>query len=64
MKNITQLRAALVETFNSVKSGKLDVQSAKEMNKAAGQILKSCSIELQYQSYTTDKPSIPFLDNK
>ena len=64
MKNVEELRKELVSVFDGLKSGEIDVKVASEMNRACGQIIKSCAVQLEYQSYRTDSPVIEFLEGK
>lgn len=59
--NITELRNRLLDLFQNITDGSIDLKIAKEMSNAAGKIIKSASVQLEYAIARGDKPSIPFL---
>lgn len=63
MKNITEVRAQLSEVFEMLKSGAIQPGTATELNNAAGKIINSVKVELEYYALRKEKPEIPFLKN-
>jgi|TARA_Y100000296_G_scaffold38168_1_gene44198 hypothetical protein len=64
MKNITELRDELALMFDQLISGDLEPKAAKELNNAAGKIINSCKVQLEYQGFKTTTPEIKFLDGE
>lgn len=62
MKTINQLRDELLSTFDSLKSGEIDVKVAAEMNNTAGKIIGTVKVELEYSELKNEIPSIAFLE--
>lgn len=62
MKNITEVREQLSEVFAMLKAGSIQPGTATELNNAAGKIINSLKVELEYYSQRKEKPEIPFLD--
>ena len=60
MKNIKELRIELSQVFMDLKAGKLDVKAAAEMNNAAGKIINTVKVQLEYAALK-EKPNIDFL---
>ncbi|NRE46698.1 hypothetical protein [Burkholderia pseudomallei] len=61
MKNIRDVRDELAGVFADLKSGKLKPADAAELNNAAGKIISSLKVELEYYGQRKEKPNIPFL---
>ena len=61
MKNLTELRGELTVLFDDLKNGKTDVKTASEMNNAAGKIINTLKVQLEYYNLTKETPNIPFL---
>jgi len=64
MKNVTELRTELASLFKQLKDGTIDPKAAKELNNAAGKIINSCKVQLEYQAFKTTAPKIKFLDGQ
>lgn len=62
MENIKELRKELIELFNSVKLGDIKKGDAKEMANAAGKLMTSIKLELDYAKLIDKKPIIDFLE--
>lgn len=60
-KNMTELRDQLLELFEEIGTGSADLKVAKEKSNAAGKIIKSASVQLEYAVARGEHPSIPFL---
>jgi hypothetical protein len=60
-KNITELRDDLLEIYAAIGTGAVNLNVAKEKSNAAGKIIKSASVQLEYAIARKEKPSIPFM---
>ena len=61
MKNITDLRNELCDTFDDLKAGNITPKVASEMNNSAGKIIHTLKVQLEYHTMTKSTPNIPFL---
>lgn len=61
-QNIETLRNDLLQSFEQLKSGKLDNKSAKEITNMAGKIILSSKVELDYIKYMEIDRKIEFLE--
>ena len=61
MKNIVELRNELTSVFESLKAGDVTPKVATEMNNAAGKIISSLKIQLEYANLRKEKPEVEFL---
>jgi len=61
MKNTTDLRTELIDVFNDLKKRKIDTGAAKSMVALSNSILKSASIEADYNKFLGNKDQIEFL---
>ena len=61
MKNINDLRNALIANFESVKKGEIDVKSNETLNNTAGKIMAGLQLELKHKIHTKDTEKIKFL---
>lgn len=64
MKNINEVRAQLAQVFESLKSGEIKADVAGELNNAAGKIIKSLQVELEYHKARRETPEIEFFNKK
>lgn len=64
MKTIEEVRSELVKVFMGLKEGSVSPKDATEMNNAAGKIINSCKVQMEYQSLRGEKPAIKFLSCK
>lgn len=62
MKNIVELRNNLAALFDQLKAGDIEIKTAAEMNNAAGKIIGTLKVELEYASLRQELPNIPFLE--
>ena len=62
IKNIDELRAELIKNYEAVRDDRRMVVQAKEVSNAAGKILGTIKVQLEYSKLNETKPSIPFLD--
>lgn len=58
---MTQLRDQVFDIFHDIGYGTVDLKAAKERCNAAGKIIKSAAVQLEYQVARGEKPEIPFL---
>jgi len=56
----TQLRNKLLEVFDDLGANKIQAGKAKELSNAAGKIIASVKVQLEYASLRKERPSIPF----
>jgi hypothetical protein len=61
MKNTTDLRNQLIEVLNDLRSRKIDTTAAKSMVALSNSILKSASVEADYNKFLGSKDQIDFL---
>jgi hypothetical protein len=59
--NVTELRDALLDLFHDIGEETVDLAIAKEKSNAAGKILKSAAVQLEYSKLRGEEPDIPFL---
>lgn len=64
VKNVEELRKELCDVFDGLRNGTLQAKEAKEMNNAAGKIIGSIKVELEYAHLRDEKPEIAFLVKK
>lgn len=60
-KNMTELRDDLLRLYAQIGTGDVELNVAKEKSNAAGKIIKSASVQLEYAVAREEKPEIPFL---
>jgi hypothetical protein len=63
INNVVDLRNALLENFDQMKSGELDVKTGKELTNALGKVMNSVKIELSQNIFLERKNKIGFLEN-
>lgn len=63
MNNITDLRNELAALFTQLKAGKIEAKQAVEMNNAAGKIINTVKVQLEYAALRKEAPDIPFMHN-
>lgn len=61
MKNVIQLRNELCEVFDGLRSGAVEAPLAKEVVNAAGKIINTVKLELEYAALRKETPVIEFL---
>jgi hypothetical protein len=62
MTTITEIRDNLIEVFNGLRDGSVDIKDAVEINNTAGKIINSAKVQIAYSALRGDTPYIPFLD--
>ena len=61
MKTIKEFRERLLEVFDGIKGGAVELKDAAEMNNSAGKIINTVRTQLEYHKLRKDKPQIDFL---
>jgi len=61
IKNVAELRAVLADTIEGVKNDPKRVQQAHEISNAAGKMIGTLKVELEYANLRKEKPDIAFL---
>jgi hypothetical protein len=64
MNNVLELRKELIQIFGGVKSKRLPLDRAHELNSTACKIINSVKLELVYAQLRKETPSIEFLATK
>lgn len=62
MTTITDIRDQLIEIFNGLRDGSVDIKDAVEINNTAGKIINSAKVQIAYSALRGEAPYIPFLD--
>lgn len=60
-KNMTELRNDMLDLYADIGTGDVDLAVAKEKCNAAGKIIKSAAVQLEYAVSRRAKPNIPFM---
>jgi hypothetical protein len=61
MTTITDIRNDLIEVFNGLRDGSIDIKDAVEINNTAGKIINSAKVQIAYSALRGEAPNIPFL---
>lgn len=61
MKNVIELRNELCIVFDEIREGKVAAPKARELVNAAGKIINSVRLELEYAALRKEVPIIEFL---
>lgn len=61
MTTINDIRDHLVEVFNGLRAGTVEIKDAVEINNTAGKIIASAKVQIAYHSMRDEVPDIPFL---
>lgn len=61
MTNVIELRNELCQVFDQLRKGTVDCKCAKEIVNAAGKIINTVRIELEYADLRKETPVIEFL---
>lgn len=62
MQNITELRDSLADNYTRMKEREMDLATGKELSNAAGKIINSLKVELEYNQLMDIKERIDFLE--
>lgn len=60
-ETITELRDDLLEMYAEIGKGRIQLGMAKEKCNAAGKIIKSAAVQVEYAALRKETPNIPFL---
>jgi hypothetical protein len=60
--NITDVRNQLLEVFDGLRMGTVDIKDAVEINNTAGKIINTAKVQIAYSALRGEAPYIPFLD--
>jgi hypothetical protein len=61
MKNVITLRKELCEVFDELRAKTIECKHAKEIVNAAGKIINTVKLELEYAALRKETPVIEFL---
>jgi len=61
MKNVLELRNELCQVFTELREDKVEAPVAKELVNAAGKIINTVKLELEYAALRKETPVIEFL---
>ena len=64
MNNCQQLRAALSETFEKLRSGEISTKDASELANLAGKMIASAKVQVEYYALKGESPDIQFLSEE
>jgi len=64
MKNIHDLRNELCDVFETLKKDPRRGNQAKELSNAAGKIIGTCKVQIEYAKIRKEKPEIAFLNEQ
>lgn len=62
MENISELRKSLADNYTKMKSGKMSLNTGKELSNCAGKIINSIKVELEYNNMLGIKEKIKFME--
>lgn len=62
MTTITDIRDQLIEVFNDLRAGRMELKDAAEINNTAGKIISTAKTQIAYSALRGEAPYIPFLD--
>jgi len=62
INNITDLRKELCATLVGLRNGSVDTNVACEVNNAAGKIVQTAKLEMDYARARKESPLIPFME--
>jgi hypothetical protein len=63
MKNITEMRNSLADNYEQMKSKKMELKEGRELSNAAGKIINTLKVELEYNAQLGLKKEIKFLQD-
>lgn len=63
IESVTDLRNDMLNVYKSLRDGEIGLREAKERSNAAGKILSSAKLQLEYNAYTKSDAKIPFLES-
>jgi hypothetical protein len=64
METIKELRDELAKVFQDLKTGAIETKVAAEMNNAAGKMINTVKVQLEYAVLRKETPKIAFMVEK
>jgi len=64
MNSILDLRKELIGIFSAVKGKRMPLDRAKELSNAAGKIIGTAKLQLEYASLRKEVPDVAFLNTQ
>lgn len=61
MTTITDIRDQLIDVFNGLREGSIEIKDAVEINNTAGKIINTAKVQIAYSALRGEAPNIPFL---
>ena len=62
MKNITELRDELADSFTKLKNGDIEPKVMSELSNAAGKIINTARVQIEYNTLQNSKRPVKFLE--
>ena len=63
MDNVTDLRNELLKAFAELKEGSIEPKIMSELNNAAGKIINTAKVQIEYNALTKSDRTIGFLES-
>lgn len=63
VKTLDDLREKMLEAFDDLMEGKIDIQQAMALSKISETVISGLKIKMQYAVLTNTKPNVPFIGN-
>lgn len=64
IKNVVELRNALIDNYNEMRDDVIDVKKGKELTNALGKVINLVKLELAQNVHLERKNTIAFLENE
>jgi len=61
IKTNTELRDELLKIVEGLRDGTVDIELAKQLSNAAGKVIRSAKLQLEYNLSREEKPEIDFI---
>lgn len=61
MTTICDIREQLIDVFNGLRDGSVEIKDAVEINNTAGKIINTAKVQIAYSALRGEAPNIPFL---
>ena len=61
MTTICDIREQLIDVFNGLRDGSVEIKDAVEINNTAGKIINTAKVQIAYSALRGEVPNIPFL---
>lgn len=62
MNNMTELRDALAQSFKQLQEGDIDPKVMSELSNAAGKMINTTKVQIEYNTMTGSDRKIKFLE--